>query len=226
MTLAEKLTRVAENTERVFDAGRAAQRDAFWETYQQNGNRTDYNQGFAGVGWTREMIKPKYDIYVTSAFEMFRGQPGLDLTEIGVEVDFSRCTTLSNTFYGSGVTHIGVLDATASSQVSHTFYNAKSLKTIDLMKVAKNNVFLNAFNNCDELESIILEGTIANDFDIHWSKKLSYASLESIYWAAYNGYQLGASFTLTLPKTAVESAYSPDQWQTNVDHIDIDIVLA
>ncbi|MBE6983107.1 MAG: hypothetical protein E7435_02320 [Ruminococcaceae bacterium] len=25
--------------------------DAFWDAYQQNGERTDYNAGFAGQGW-------------------------------------------------------------------------------------------------------------------------------------------------------------------------------
>ena len=36
--------------------------DAFWDTFQRNGERKDYRYGFSGIGWNDENFKPKYDI--------------------------------------------------------------------------------------------------------------------------------------------------------------------
>lgn len=100
MSIAEKLTTIAENQQRVFDAGRnsggggnwddgynsgysdgrsmgydegqTAEYDRFWDNYQQNGNRTDYTYGFAGA-WDRTTFLPKYDIKATSLNVAFHG---------------------------------------------------------------------------------------------------------------------------------------------------------
>ena len=122
MSIAEKLTTIAENQQRVYDAGYAvADRhgqitanlryqegleegfqngyvygesdgitqgmqnayDEFWDTYQQNGNRTSYLCSF-GAGWTDEIFKPKYPINATSiADRMFSGS---DIKNINVPI--------------------------------------------------------------------------------------------------------------------------------------------
>ena len=40
MSIAEKLTTVAENVPKVYEAGKKAEYDAFWDKYQNNGKRT------------------------------------------------------------------------------------------------------------------------------------------------------------------------------------------
>lgn len=60
MSIAEKLTTVAENQQRVYDAGKQAEYDRFWDAYQQNGTRGSYSYAFGGVAWTDETLKPKY----------------------------------------------------------------------------------------------------------------------------------------------------------------------
>ena len=39
MSIAEKLITIAENEERVYESGKKAAYDRFWDVYQQNGNR-------------------------------------------------------------------------------------------------------------------------------------------------------------------------------------------
>lgn len=225
MTIAEKLTRVAENVPRVHDAGKRAEYDAFWDSFQNNGERTNYELAFAGVGWNNDTLRPKHRIKPTNAFEIFRSCGEVDLTKVGVDIDFSDCTSAGNTFYGSAVTHIGVFDASKLPNLSYCFYRCEHLVEIDEIVVVPTHTFPSTFYRCPALEKIIFSGTVAKDIDIHWSTNLSGASIDSVYWAAYEGYQQGASFTLTLSKTAVERAYSEEDWQRMVDNIGIDIVL-
>lgn len=94
MTVAEKLTKIAENEQKVFDAGyndgkaegyqngydagnaegieegKQAEYDAFWDNYQTNGTRIVYDCAFAG--WSYDTFRPKYDIKPTSAYMLFR----------------------------------------------------------------------------------------------------------------------------------------------------------
>ena len=56
MSIAEKLNAVAENEKKVYDAGKQAEYNDFWDVYQQNGKRTNYNQAFGNLGWTNENI--------------------------------------------------------------------------------------------------------------------------------------------------------------------------
>ena len=62
MSIAEKLTTIAENEQKVYEAGKKSQYDEFWDTYQTNGQRTNYTYAFSGLGWTDNLYKPKYPI--------------------------------------------------------------------------------------------------------------------------------------------------------------------
>ena len=62
MSIAEKLAKIAENEQAVFEAGVKSEYDRFWDVYQENGNMTYYAYAFAGVGWTQSVFKPKYNI--------------------------------------------------------------------------------------------------------------------------------------------------------------------
>ena len=51
---------IAENQQRVYDAGKQSEYDRFWDSFQQNGTRANYSFAFAGVAWTDETLQPKY----------------------------------------------------------------------------------------------------------------------------------------------------------------------
>ena len=58
--------------------------DTFWDTYQQNGKRTNYQYAFSGKGWNDTTFKPKYDISVSgNGGWMFAGSQIKDFENMG-----------------------------------------------------------------------------------------------------------------------------------------------
>ena len=68
MSIADKLTQIAENEQAVFDAGKKSEYDTFWDSYQENGNKVAYRLAFFGSGWNDTTFHPKYPI------KMYKGQ--------------------------------------------------------------------------------------------------------------------------------------------------------
>ena len=78
---------MAENVPKVYEAGKQAEYDAFWDAYQQNGNRTSYEHAF--MHWQSENYNPKYPIVVAAGAYCFM-DARVESTK--VEVDISHCT--------------------------------------------------------------------------------------------------------------------------------------
>jgi hypothetical protein len=80
MTTAEKLVKIAENEQKVYEAGQKAEYDRFWDAYQEYGTKNRYNYAFAGWGWTDDVFKPKYNIAPNiTALAMFQNSRIVDL---------------------------------------------------------------------------------------------------------------------------------------------------
>lgn len=143
--------------------GKQSEYDAFWDAYQQNGNRTDYSGAFSGIGWNDNTLKPKYNIVpkYSGVANMFRNTGIVNLTEL-----------LNN----SGV----ILDISQLTSANLMFYDATSIKSIPPLKANLKMTFASTFVGCSSLEDIIIEGTIGKDIDFQYSKKLTRASIESI----------------------------------------------
>lgn len=235
MTIAEKLTKIAENEQKVYDAGyvrgyddgeivgggsydegfeagKQAEYDAFWDAYQQNGNRTDYAKGFCGRGWNDETFKPKYTIKVVGSANDFI--PSTEVTDIaaslkacGVEMDLSECTSLS---WGMSdlktTTTLPILNVPKVTNFGSCFYRNSKLHTIEkiILNNQGNQPFSNTFNYLTALENITFEGVIGQDINFQWSTKLTKASITNII----EHLSLNASGkTLTLSKTAADTAF-------------------
>ena len=163
--------------------------DAFWNAYQENGNRTDYRYGFAGTGWTEETYNPKYPI-VTAAFTATSMYQNALVTKVK-NVDFSN-----------------VLNYFTS-----IFNNCTKLKTIENIKLPTNcqGAFTASFNNCTALEEFSFTGTIQNNgIDLHWSTLLNKTSIESIINALST---TTTGLTVTLSQTAVSNAFTDTEWE-------------
>ena len=214
MSIAEKLITIAENEERVYESGKKAAYDRFWDVYQQNGNLTNYENGFGGRGWTAETFKPKYDIRPTAAYMMFRSFGGrVDLVEhlktLGITLDLSNCTNFQYFLQWSNITRIGEVDIRQAkgSATTAMFAYATYLHTIDLLKVAETNTTMNVFESCSALQNITVEGVVAANVGFQNSSKLSDASVDSII-AALKTETVQAR--LPLPSTRM---YMPEWWQ-------------
>ena len=239
MSIAEKLQIIAENEEKVYNAGyekgkaeggdtetaynngfengKQAEYDRFWDSYQQNGKRVLYTNAFGGAGWNDETFKPKYDMQPTDAYMMFRGTGITDLTNLNVDLDFSKATNMQYMFQWADTRIIGILNAISVNNLNSTFYYAVGLQTIEKLVLREDgsNIFTGTFDLASKLANITIEGVIGNNFDIHWSP-LTKESITSIINALS---PTVSGKTITFSKTAVQNAFGTDydsstEWTT------------
>ena len=185
MSIADKLKRIAENEQAVFDAGKKSEYDTFWDSYQENGNKISYRLAFFGSGWNDTTFRPKYPMKMykgqqqMQAFYYFRG------THIDVDIDFR---------------------AVGNAQV---FQSASLLKTISKLIVTDEVTYTNWFAGCTALEDITIEGTIGNDISFSDCALLTKGSIESII-DALSGTVTGK--TLTVNAAAKQVAFTDSEW--------------
>lgn len=158
---------MATEQDAVFDAGKKAEYDRFWDLYQQNGTRAAYNYAFSwGYGWTDDTYTPKYPIAVTGK---------------------NRIANLF--YYNSSVTdtkvEISILQIPANDsqpgEATDVFNSATALRTIRKLTVDGLTTFTRTFYKCAALENLTIGGTIGqNGFDVSACTKLTHDSLMSI----------------------------------------------
>ena len=217
-TIAEKLVTISENIPKVYEAGKVSGSgsgdsyyDEFWDAYQENGNRNQYIYAFAGRGWTDVSFKPKYTINCgTGTMYMFSGTniENLDTSKL----DTSKVVRYSYMFAGNTTTtttkNIGALDISSATQIDYIFNYCTRLEVIDLLKFPSNPTQItgatNAFQKCEKLREIRIDGVIGVGLDFKWSVDLSADSLKSIVEHLSDSV---TGQTLTLPTTA-ESTYN------------------
>ena len=210
MNIAEKLTAIAENEQKVFDAGKRAEYDAFWDAAQQNGSRTQYQLAFSGCLWQNETFKPKYDMRPNNAERMFHTTSiSGDLVEIleklGVVVDTSQCTNVSQMFsYANKITRVGVINTEKAPGLTMMFYATNSLVTVDklILKDDGSQKLDNVFHNAKALENITIEGKIGySGLALDTAPKLTHESLMSFINALYDFSATGGTHTATFGAT-------------------------
>lgn len=196
--------------------GKQSQYDEFWDAFQQNGNRTDYAFAFTGHIWDYFDFKPKYDIFPTSAYNMFN-VPYLDskepldlfskLKDAGVTLDFSKCTKFQYMFNSYPVTHIGIVDTTSVIGLStQVFWQCNKLHTIEKLIIKNDGTTIfneQTFGGCIALKNLIIEGVIGNNIYFN-ACPLSKDSIISIFDALSTTV---TDKTLTLKKSAVNTAF-------------------
>lgn len=200
------------DTDAAFEAGRTAEYDDFWNVYQNQGKRTDYQYAFPGNGWTRQNFKPKYDLKPKygGATYMFRltGITG-NLTELlsnsGVSLDTSGLTTNNSMFYDAdGLTAIPRLDFSNCSSLNLTFSGCTALQTLSVV-VGANTSYTDTFRGCSALINLTVEGTVGkNGLNLKDSASLTKDSIASVINALSTA---TSGLTATLSATAVNTAF-------------------
>lgn len=222
MSIADKLTKIAENEPKVFEAGKAegkqAEYDAFWDAHQEGGIAQSYDCKFAS--WKHNNFYPKHNIIPTSAYMMFRtydasavGQSGdadivKRLEECGVEMDTSQCTNFQYMCTNSYITHLGKIDTRSAILLFQPFSSGR-LHTIDelILKDDGSQTFNAPFHGASALVNITIEGKIGqNGFDLSKSTKLSKASIVSII-GHLDQTEGSPARSITLSLTAVNNAF-------------------
>lgn len=167
-----------------YEEGKQAERNAFWDVFQDYGNRRNYDNAF-GYGFTDENFHPKYPIVATNAAYLAQNS---QITDLKVDVDCSGATSMGN-----------------------VFFNAKQLKRIPkvILKNDGSQGMSRAFIGLNSLEDVIIEGVIGADVSFQQSTKLSKASIESVFGALSN---ITSGLTITLSQTAKQNAFTDQQW--------------
>jgi hypothetical protein len=206
MSIADKLTTIAENEQKVYDAGAKSEHDKFWDAFQENGKRVSYSNVFLEAirYWSKESFKPKYNIapkgsvdsmffirnntYVPTVYPKIEMDKLED--ELGIKFDFSNATNFSFAFADGGFWRtLNVIDISKATNTSYAFYGGYTngiggyrLAKINELIVSENTPFYSStFGYQNELTKLIVSGTIAkNGFNVQHSEWLNYASLVSI----------------------------------------------
>ena len=240
MTIADKLQTIADNTQKVFnagflegqeaggynegfDAGKKAERDAFWDSYQDHGNRTKYNYAF--VNFDSDTFYPKYDMKPTQSQYMFGNSNGLQvfmnfdlcerLRECGVVLDTSESEDLNAMFLGTNILTIPTLNLRGETKgCTNLFRNSTTIRSIErlILKDDGSSDIGGSFNYNNALEEIRFEGVLACDINLQWSTKLSKSSIYSILYAA--DLTIGKDFPrfiVTLSRAAVNKAFETSE---------------
>lgn len=165
--------------------GQKAERAAFWNTNQNNGNRTIYTRAYTGYGFSFDNFYPHHDIRPTTAQYLFyawenkalsnqRGDLTWRLNKCDVVLDTSQCTSLSYAFAYSCFTVIPTVDFTSlTANAVDVFRGCSFLETIEKIIVRQDLTYSNWFKGVPKLARIQVEGTIGNNINFQECKVLS-----------------------------------------------------
>ena len=199
MSIAEKLTTLAENVPKVYEAGQQAEYDKFWDVFQENGKRTDYYVGFYGAYWNNDNFKPKYPLKPTSLNNTFSNSKiSGDFTEL-CELDTSNCTILSSAFTGmTYLTKLGVLNCRKIEAASVSIASCPSLHTVEKIIFPDTGTKRIAnFNGCTSLANIVIEGKMGGGSISFSVSPLTVESMNSIINSLYDYSGTGKTYTLS-----------------------------
>lgn len=162
--------------------------DTFWDAYQDNGNRKNYQYTFAGTGWNDATFKPKYDIAPTTGGYLFAGTGIADLVkclnDAGVSLDISNWNV--DMYFATQSKHLQtlpVLDCRKATNLTYFIYKCDVLRSIEkvILKDDGSQGFdAYSFGALPKLEEIRFEGAIGKSLEIKDSPLLSADSVQSI----------------------------------------------
>lgn len=195
-----------------FEAGKKAEYDAFWDAFQNFGDKRRYNYAFLGNGWTNETFNPKYPIIVEGdASYMFDGcgLEDFDFVEKGITLDLSGTNSLTYAFRSCwGIKRLGTIDCSGCSDLNRLFYSCR-VETIDNFVVHESLSYSSTFAYTGKLVNLTISGVIGKKgFDVSACTLLSKASIENII----NHLSTTTSgLTVTLSTVAVNKAFETSE---------------
>lgn len=205
MSVKEKMTAIADNirsktgktellnlddmasgVNEVYEAGKKAEYDAFWDNFTVEGKNIPYL--FAGGGWCKDNFKPKRDFPITQGIfydhNYNNGKNRYDLAahleELGIKI--SKVVNTRDAFNTARFTRIPELDLTTSIDnklTSNTFNGMYYLVTIDKLIVEEDRQYQGTFTQCNTLQNITFDGVIGRNISFSYSP-LTVESMKSI----------------------------------------------
>lgn len=206
---------MATEIPKVYEEGKTAEYDAFWDRYQRNGAKGLYQYAFAGFRWDDITFKPKYDIILAAGYSgtyLFYAAQMSNLKDTlikyGVTLNTSEAGYMGNAFQSIVTTEIPIIDLSNASISTQYCFASKHIQRIDKVVFSDNtSIHSNMFSGATSLESVEFDGVISkNGFDVHWSTKLNTKSIVSIIEALSDETN---GLSVTLSETAVGDMVFP-----------------
>lgn len=210
MSIATKLQTIAENEQKVYeagcekgkamggysegyDAGKEAERKRFWDDFFLDGKLTNGTAVFAGACWNDKTFLPDRDLDFkiwSQTFGRYFGVTG-SLTDwldkLGVKLDFSKATNstgLVEMFYYSNQVDVGTLDLSVMpiSYIGTPFAYANNTTTARLILKNDGSQSFGGDNafRSTSLTNLTFEGVIGNNVTFRYCEKLSNESVQNI----------------------------------------------
>ena len=196
---------MAYGVNEVYEAGKKAEYDVFWDNYQQNGSIMDYSYAFMNDKWNDTNFKPKYPIKTTAAAQVFYG---CGMVDTKLECDFSGCTAYTYwTFRWCKAKHIGVVDFSNSDRGDYLggcFGFMPNCTDIDELILSERYEFKETFANSPKLTNVKFSGVIGkNGLNLSPCPQLTHDSLMSVINCLkdYSADTSGTSWVVTLGTT-------------------------
>lgn len=183
------------------EAGGGIDYDLFWDNFQENGNRINYQFGFANV-WNDDIYNPKYPIVCSGQY--------INATSLFAKSSITD-TKVPITISGSAV------------RADTMFQDCTELKRIPSLTFNGFARFSNTFSGCKALEEMNVYGVIdVGGMDVSASTKLNKQSWISII-NALSSDTSGLSMTgsLTSVKKAFETVEGANDGDTSTEWLNL-----
>ena len=156
MSIAEKLTTIAENEPKVFEAGKKAREDEFWNTIQNNGNATTYTRLFSNTHWTDSLFKPRHNLVMSAGANAFQ--------------ENNVITAIDKKYDGSPLI-IDMSLISTNTMTTRMFYKTTALKSIGTIIPRKETTWSQTFDVASKLTTIrFSDGVMEDGTDISASQ--------------------------------------------------------
>lgn len=212
MSIAEKLTTIAENEQKVFEAGKSKKWQEFMTSYfaSQQWHGLAF---FGGSGWNNNTFYPTKNFRATPYcfyYHSWGCEPydmAARLEECGVSI---TSVNPNSTFFYCYVTRLPELKL-ENGDLTQTFRNCSTLVTIDKLILGSNiTSTTNAFYQCSSLKNIVIEGEMPVSISLS-SSPLTVGSMRSIIASLTDYSGTATTKTLTLKATASQNLTDEDR---------------
>ncbi|MBE6584771.1 MAG: hypothetical protein E7649_07370 [Ruminococcaceae bacterium] len=193
-----------------YDAGAKSEYDAFWDAYQNKGDKREYYFCFSGTAWNDKTFKPKYDITMThSGIYTFAYNAVTDIAEslngCGVSLDTSGVKNASYLFYAARTKSLPVIDLSTATNLTYAFADNGWLERIEKLVFSSNiTTTSQCFTGCKKLKDVAFEGEMISSLSMSSCEVLSADSIASLFGCLSDS---ASGKKLTLSKAAVDKGF-------------------
>lgn len=186
MSIADKLTTIAENEQRVYDSGYSKAEADVWNKLTNNNTRKQYRDCFRD--WGGDYFRPPFPIKVRSGTSyvsyMFYGakvkkfEKGyFDFSEFNPSTESSSAASMYYMFQNcSNLEEFEDIGLPAGGYY-FTWQDCTKLRKVEVFRSTIKCTFSNPFKNCTALVDIKFAGEIGNNFTLKDCPNVSYESL-------------------------------------------------